>query len=166
MNPYLARPQHLAWHETLELHELVAFQWVGLMKIKNTIDKIDEPTLRAIYAEAIQGLEVNLKELLQFYPLAPRPDSTEDTREFDASFFAADLLALFKTAVRNYAVAITETATPVLRNVFIKQQQAAIHLHGRIFYYMYERGLYPSYNLDQLLMNDVKNAQKAITMRY
>lgn len=27
-------PSHLAWHETLDLHELVAFQTIGLMKLK------------------------------------------------------------------------------------------------------------------------------------
>jgi spore coat protein F len=28
------RPQHLEWHETLEIHELTAFQSNGLIKIK------------------------------------------------------------------------------------------------------------------------------------
>lgn len=34
------RPNHLAWHETLELHELVAFQLVRFRWL-NKIKKID-----------------------------------------------------------------------------------------------------------------------------
>lgn len=60
---------HLAWHETLDMHELVAFQTIGLIKLKR----------------------------------------------------AGDLLGMAKTLVRNYAIAITETATPKLREVLQKQ---------------------------------------------
>ncbi|GGA41946.1 hypothetical protein GCM10007416_13590 [Kroppenstedtia guangzhouensis] len=51
--------QRLAWHETLEWHELVAFQSGGLMRLKK------------IYMVFIQGLTANLKELMAFYPAAP-----------------------------------------------------------------------------------------------
>jgi spore coat protein F len=30
---------HLAWHETLEIHELVAFQVIGLFKLKKQLEK-------------------------------------------------------------------------------------------------------------------------------
>lgn len=33
------QPQHLAWHETLEIHELVAFQSISLMKLKKAYSK-------------------------------------------------------------------------------------------------------------------------------
>ncbi len=31
---------------------------------------------------------------------------------------------------------------------------------------MYKKGLYPAYHLDQLLSNDLKNAKKALSMKY
>jgi spore coat protein F len=41
-----------------------------------------------------------------------------------------------------------------------------IDTHEKVFNYMYERGYYPAYDLSQLLMNDVRNANKAISMAY
>mgnify|MGYP003574952742 FL=1 len=40
---------HLAWHETLELHELVAAQSNALMKFKIAYPKIKDPILKTIY---------------------------------------------------------------------------------------------------------------------
>lgn len=156
------QPKTLAWHETLELHELVAFSSIGLIKLKKGIGKIQCPTLRSIYDQSIKELESNIRELVQFYPLAPRGD--EDIRDMDKAFYAGDLLAFSKSAVRNYAVAITETATPGLRNVLAKQLQMAINCHARIYNYMYQRGYYPSYNLEKLLNNDLNLANKALSM--
>ncbi len=34
---------YLAWHETLEIHELVAFQSIGLMKLKKAYPKVTDP---------------------------------------------------------------------------------------------------------------------------
>lgn len=159
------RPNHLAWHETLELHELVAFQSFGLMRLKKFIGEVNDRELRGLYEETIKGLETNLTELLRFYSRVPR-DEDELERNIDRSFFSGDLLSFTKTAVRNYSIAITETATPVLRNTLNKQLQRAIDTHERVYAYMYERGLYPSYDLDKLLQNDVNLASKAIHMKY
>ena len=159
-------PNHLAWHETLDLHELVAFQANGLMKLKRFYPEVKDGELRSIYEQTISGLENNLQELLQYYSFAPRVDDEDDARNIDTGFFSGDLLGFAKTAVRSYAIAITETATPVLRETLNKQLQKAIDTHATIFNYMYKRGLYPSYNLEKLLRNDVKNANKALKMRY
>jgi spore coat protein F len=158
----------LAWHETLELHELVAFQSVGLMKVKMAYKKLPDSELKGIYKKCIHELEHNLTELLKFYPSAAGyedRDEDEDYRE-DIGFFAGDLLSLSKTLVRNLGVAITETATPALRNVLTKQLNTAIKSHERIFNYMYRHGLYPSYDLGRLLGHDIENAQKALKMKY
>ncbi|MBT2756778.1 spore coat protein [Mesobacillus foraminis] len=156
--------QALAWHETLELHELVAFQSIGLMKLKMGLRKgIQDPTLQRIYLITIQDLEMNLNELLQFYEYAPHPGQYSEYRT-DDSFLAGDLLGFAKTAVRNYGVAITETATPALRKILKKQLNKAIDCHARIFSYMYNKGLYPSYNLNKLLHSDITLANKAISM--
>ncbi|MGA5662971.1 spore coat protein [Bacillus bombysepticus] len=159
----MSNQDRLAWHETLELHELVAFQAIGLIKLKKSVRKVSDQTLQSIYINAINSIQKNLQELIQFYPYAPISQSYE--RE-DLGFYAGDLLGLAKTAVRNYAIAITETATPRLREVLSRQLNAAIQLHAQVFYYMYEHGYYPSYDLNQLLKSDVHNVQKAIQMKY
>ncbi|PLT32236.1 spore coat protein [Bacillus sp. V5-8f] len=155
-------PQTLGWHETLELHELVAFNSIGLMKMKKSLKEINDDQLERIYRQTIQELETSVRELLQFYPYAPKPGESSQYREYGDSFFAGDLLAFAKSSVRNYAIAITETATPMLREVLRKQLNVAIKAHGRIFYYMYEKGLYDSYNLSNILQTDVVLAQRAL----
>ncbi|WP_227939961.1 spore coat protein [Alkalihalobacillus deserti] len=160
-------PDHLAWHETLEIHELTAFQSIGLMKLKKAYPEVTDPALKELYTQAIEGLSANIRELLEFYPMAPRSDQDDDEfRNDEIPFYAGDLLALFKTGVRNYAIAITETATPALRNVLKQQLIRAIDTHAKAFYYMYERSYYPSYNLEQLLQNDINLANKALNKHF
>jgi spore coat protein F len=154
----------LAWHETLELHEMVAFQSIGLMKLKMSLRRIQDPELQELYRSSIRQLEGNLRDLLKFYPNAPVPHGRdEDTRE-DPGFYSADLLSLSKTLVRNLAGAITETATPALRRVFANQLTAAIHSHELVFNYMLKHGYYPAYDLGALLGHDIENANKALKM--
>jgi spore coat protein F len=164
-NPSALRPQHLAWHETLEIHELTAFQSIGLMKLKKALPEVTDSELRALYTQAINGLSSNIVELLEFYPMAPR-ENHRDLREDNIPFYAGDLLALFKTGVRNYAIAITETATPGLRSVLKVHLNRAIDTHAKVYNYMYSRNYYPSYNLQQLLQNDVSIAQKALSQPF
>ncbi|KKB33471.1 spore coat protein [Bacillus thermotolerans] len=161
MDPY--HQPTLAWHETLELHELVAFQSIGLMKTKMGLKEIQDQSLKNIYMRTIQELEMNLKELLQFYPYAPHPGPSNEYRVAD-SFLAGDLLSFAKAAVRNYGVAITETATPALRQILKKQLNQAIDSHERIYRYMYKNGLYPSYDLNKLLQHDIVLAKNALSM--
>ncbi|MFJ7728277.1 spore coat protein [Neobacillus sp. NPDC097160] len=156
----------LAWHETLELHELTAFQSMGLMKLKMSIKKVTDPELKELYKKCIHDLDGNLRELLKFYPSAQgyQAREEEDLRE-DMGFFAADLHGLSKTLVRNLAAAITETATPSLRKTFTNQLMGAIHGHERVFNYMHKHGYYPAYDLGLLLGHDIENAQKALQMK-
>ncbi|WP_227521941.1 spore coat protein [Bacillus solitudinis] len=159
-------PQHLAWHETLEIHELVAFQSVGLMKLKKAYADIKDQALKELYVEAIEGLSKNIQELLVFYSVAPRDGLDDDYRNEDIPFYAGDLLAFFKTGVRNYAIAITETATPALRQVLTQHLMKVIDTHAKAYRYIYQRNLYPSYNLEELLENDVNLASKALNKSY
>lgn len=165
-NQSVKRPNHLAWHETLDMHELVAFQAIGLMKLKKFYPEVKDAALRSIYRDTIHGLERNLRELLQFYPSAPREEEEDAERNMDTGFFSGDLLGFAKTAVRNYSIAITETATPMLREVLNKQLQRAIETHAKVYSFMFERGYYPSYDLEKLLQNDVRLARGAMEMRY
>ncbi len=154
----------LAWHETLEVHELVAFQSIGLMKLKMMLPKVSDSNLKKIYEITIKDMEKNLRELLSFYPEMPEVEERAEMKGEHHGMHAADLLILLKTAVRNYAIAITETATPALRKVLVSQMQKAITGHERIFNYMYEKGLYPAYDLNKLLEADQMNAKKALKM--
>ncbi|WP_071460207.1 spore coat protein [Bacillus massilinigeriensis] len=156
----MAYPNHLAWHETMELHELVAFQTNVLTKLKMHVGKIREPQLQKIYQVSIVVLENNLRDLLKFFPKAA---GHEQPARADTRFYAGDILGAAKTSVRNYAIAITETATPALREVLKRHLNGAVDWHAMIFNYMYGKGLYPAYHLQALLENDVKNAQKALS---
>ncbi|RYL90309.1 spore coat protein [Sporolactobacillus sp. THM19-2] len=156
--------QHLAWHETLDMHELVAFQSISLMRLKFASPMVHDPELKQIYTKAIDGISNNLRELLQFYPYVPRPE--RDNVALDPAFYAGNLLGFAKTSVRSYAIAITETATPALRQVLTRQILAAIDLHATVFNYMLERSYYPSYDLTQLLQNDVNLANKALSYQH
>ncbi|MBY0014674.1 spore coat protein [Paenibacillus typhae] len=156
--------QHLAWHETLELHELTAYQSNQLIHFKMVVQDVKDPQLNALYVETIQSVERNLRELLQYYPLAPT-GIRKDTNGINlTAFYAGQLLGFAKTAVRSYAIGITETATPQLRDTLQKQLNAAIDLHAKVFNFMLERGLYPSYDLPKLLQNDVNTANKALSL--
>ena len=160
---------HLAWHETLELHELVASQSSALIKLKKVSRTVKDPILKTLFKHTIDGLTQNIMELLVFYPLAPKlqeedeSSSDEESRDDASAMSAGELLTLAKTNVRNYAAAITETATPSLRKVVKKQLNGAIDTHAKVFHYLYERGLYPAYDLNKLLQNDVNLANKALS---
>jgi spore coat protein F len=156
-------PKALAWHETLELHEIAAYNSIGLMKLKKGLKEVQDDQLMKIYKETIKELEVSLKELMQFYPFAPKPGHSSEYRA-DTGFLSGDLLAFTKSGVRNYAVAVTETASPQLRTVLTKQLNLMIKAHERIFLFMYKNGHYPSYDLKKLLEHDVTLAHKAISM--
>ncbi|WP_280754597.1 spore coat protein [Paenibacillus sp. LBL] len=156
-------PSHLAWHETMKLHEITASQTNSLIGFKMSIHNIKDKHLHALYAEAIRDIEQNLRELLPYFPEAPTGTRSLSDSELTA-FYAGQLLGYAKSSILGYASAITETATPSLKETFHKQMHRAIELHTKIFNYMLERGLYPAYNLKELLENDVKNANKALGM--
>lgn len=155
----------LAWHETLELHEIVAAQSNTLMQLKKSVNKIKDKRLHDLYEYAINGIEKDLKQLVSFYSYEPYPARSDEAyRDEESSFYAGSLLGAAKNAVKMYAAAITETATPSLRTMFIEQLDKAIKLHYKVFGYMYEHGYYPAYDLQQLRENDLKNAHKALKM--
>lgn len=153
----------LAWHETLELHELVAFQSNGLIMLKKTIKEVKDPALVKLYKECTKAIESNLKELIAFFPQTPALHHRQ-AKDPETGYFSGSLLGMAKTMVRNYAIAITETATPQLRQVLNKQLNTAVQLHASVFYFMYERSYYPSYNLEELLKNDLQNAKTALSL--
>jgi similar to spore coat protein len=77
---------------------------------------------------------------------------------------AMDLLMSAKTAIKLYAVAATESATPELRTTFEKHLYEAIELHGLVTAYAMQKGFYHPYNVAEQLQLDQRNAQTAVSI--
>lgn len=78
---------------------------------------------------------------------------------------ANDFLISAKTGVRNLAYAITETASPQLRDVLKKHLAQAIDSHEKATNYMMNQNWYPAYNTDQLIQMDIQTSQKILNMQ-
>lgn len=75
---------------------------------------------------------------------------------------ASDLLIAAKSGIKNYAAALSEAATPEVRNVLCDQLSKAVNLHEQIFNYMKDNGLYNAYDPDQQIQMDIQNVDKAL----
>lgn len=115
----------LAWHETLELHEILASTTYYLFKLKSNLNHITDKELKELYIASIGKLDNNLRDLLNF--MSNITIGERDINEKYASQMAAeDLLSASKTLIKMYAHAITETATPELNEIFVKHLKASI----------------------------------------
>lgn len=74
---------------------------------------------------------------------------------------AMDLLINAKSGVRSYAMAVTECATPEIREILMKQLGEAIDSHEKIIGYMVQRGLYHPYHIQEQIQLDLNNIQTA-----
>lgn len=74
---------------------------------------------------------------------------------------ATDLLVTAKSVVRAYAVAVTETATPEVRKVLVKQLNQAIEDHAEIAEYMIIHDMYMAYDIEKQLKHDKEKVEKA-----
>ncbi|WP_281181988.1 spore coat protein [Domibacillus iocasae] len=139
-----------------------------LTEFKMQLANIQDSTCEVyIWRLSVALCKIRLLDLLPFYEKAPIPMMHSDNHEMYSSkligvdltaFYVGKLLIFAKNALCNYAGAITETATSSLRERFQSQLQKAIKLHANVFNFMLERSYYPAYHLDQLLANDLKNA--------
>jgi len=78
--------------------------------------------------------------------------------------FALDFISSVKTGIRYYSVALTETASPELRQALYKQMEDAIDLHGEITKLMIDKGwLYPD-DIGKQIELDLKSADMAIAI--
>lgn len=153
----------LAWHESLELHELLTFQANCLIQLKMSVRKVIHHELHDLYLYSIKLVEKNLKDLLPYVENIPNEYSRCKNEQ---NFFAGDLLGAAKTTIKMYASAITETTSSELRSVFHRHLNIVISWYTKIFEYMNKNGLYPSFNLQKLLEKDAQNVQNALLMKY
>lgn len=77
---------------------------------------------------------------------------------------ATDFLISAKAAVKNYAFAITETATPELREALRKQLFTAIETHEKISRYMISKGYYHPRDLKEQLQVDLNASESALKL--
>ncbi|MDQ1144624.1 hypothetical protein QE429_001451 [Bacillus sp. SORGH_AS 510] len=77
---------------------------------------------------------------------------------------ATDFLISAKVGIRNYAVAITETATPELKAALRVQLNDAIATHEKITNFMIEREFYHPYDLSKQLHVDLTVADTALNL--
>jgi similar to spore coat protein len=77
---------------------------------------------------------------------------------------ATDLLIAAKSGVHNYAVAITEAATPELRAALKEQLFAAIDTHEAVSNYMVAKGFYFPHNLGEQLTVDLTATDTALNL--
>jgi similar to spore coat protein len=59
---------------------------------------------------------------------------------------ASDFLMASKSAIKNYAAALTETTTIEVKNALHKQLEDAINSHERISTFMMNKGYYNAYD--------------------
>ncbi|GAE37151.1 spore coat protein [Halalkalibacter akibai] len=78
------------------------------------------------------------------------------------SALALDLLITAKETVRNYAVAITEAASPEARLTLRNQMETAIDYQGEVAELMMKKKWFHPYNLNEQKILDVKAADTAI----
>ena len=77
---------------------------------------------------------------------------------------ATDFLISAKAGVRNYAVAITETATPELKATLRTQLNDAIATHEKITNFMVAKGFYHPHNLSEQLQVDLTVSGTALDL--
>lgn len=87
--------------------------------------------------------------------LAGMGDMTEQVIATDFSISA-------KAGVRNYAMAISETATPEVREVLRRHLDVAIDTHEKIFNYITKKGYYHANNPQEQLIVDTEAADTVL----
>ncbi|MDS1030585.1 spore coat protein [Bacillota bacterium LX-D] len=78
---------------------------------------------------------------------------------------ATDFLISAKAGVRNYAAALSETATPEVREVLRRQLNAAIETHEKITNYMIDKGYYHVLNPQEQIQVDMKAADTVLNIQ-
>jgi spore coat protein CotF len=74
------------------------------------------------------------------------------------SNMALGFLLNAKSGVRNYAIALTEVATPEVRGVLQKQLEEAIDLHEEISDMLIRKGWFHPFNLNKQFQMDLESS--------
>ncbi|WP_078551521.1 spore coat protein [Bacillus alkalicellulosilyticus] len=77
---------------------------------------------------------------------------------------ATDMLIAAKSGIKNYAFAITESATPEVRQTLSRHLEEAIEFHQQISKYMIEKGYYMPHDTKAQNQIDMKTAETALQL--
>ncbi|MBC2581335.1 spore coat protein [Clostridium sp. DJ247] len=78
---------------------------------------------------------------------------------------ASDFLNAAKAGIRNCAWAISEAATPEVRDALHKQLDDAIATHEKITRYMLDKKYYLAYNPEEQIRADIEASNKALDLQ-
>ncbi|WP_026477780.1 spore coat protein [Alkaliphilus transvaalensis] len=90
--------------------------------------------------------------------LAEMGDMTEQV-------IATDFLLASKSAVRNYAITLSETTTPEVRDVLRRHLDTSIDTHEEILRFMMKKGYYHVNDPQEQMKVDMKTADTAPTLQ-
>jgi similar to spore coat protein len=77
---------------------------------------------------------------------------------------AMDLLISAKSGVRNYAMAVTESGTPEIKEILTRHLVEALDMHEQISTYMAAKGWYHAYDTNEQISLDLKNIDTALNL--
>ena len=77
---------------------------------------------------------------------------------------AMDLLIAAKSGVRNYAMAVTESGTPEIKEMLTRHLTEALDMHEKISLYMEEKGWYHAWDTDEQINLDLNNINTALNL--
>lgn len=78
---------------------------------------------------------------------------------------ATDFLLSSKTSIRNCALALSEAASPEVRDVLRRQLDDAISTHERISNYMMNKGYYHAYNPQEQIRVDMQSVETVMGLQ-
>ena len=91
-------------------------------------------------------------------------DKLKATGKMSDELIATELLVSAKATVRTYAVALTETASPQVREILKKQLNEAIDNHAKIANYMIKNDMYYAYDVDKQLEHDKEKLDQSLEL--
>lgn len=92
----------------------------------------------------------------------PILESLTGTAAMTDQIIASDLLIAAKSAVRNYTLALTESASPDVRKVLRRHLEDAIVLHEQVTTYLVNHGWYEPRQFTRQMQMDIENAETAL----
>lgn len=75
---------------------------------------------------------------------------------------AMDYLVTAKSAVRNYAMAVTDAGTPEVKAVMTRHLEEAVDMHERIAQYLMAKEIYHPWNVNKQIRTDLNTIQTAL----
>ncbi|WP_139490846.1 spore coat protein [Brevibacillus dissolubilis] len=75
---------------------------------------------------------------------------------------AADMLIASKTGIKSYAIAISEAASPEIREVLHQHLEQQIAFHTALTNHMIGQGWYKAFDIKEQMQQNVQNAYVAL----